>query len=85
MTSWKLEDAKNRFSEVIRRAAAEGPQLVTRHGKEAAVVLAVDEYLRLTQPDDLVEFLASSPLATALREKELVIGRSREPSRHVTF
>ncbi|MGB7197698.1 MAG: type II toxin-antitoxin system prevent-host-death family antitoxin, partial [Acidobacteriaceae bacterium] len=44
---WKLEDAKARFSEVVRLAATRGPQLVTIRGKEAAVILAPEEYERL--------------------------------------
>lgn len=83
MTIWKLEDAKNRFSELVRRAASEGPQMVTRHGREAAVVLGVEEYRRLTQPGDLVSFLTDSPFAAALREGELHLERSREPTRDV--
>ena len=83
MTPWKLEDAKNRFSELVRRAASEGPQLVTKHGRDAAVVLGVEEYRRLVQPDDLVEFLLTSPLAEALREGSLCLTRSRDMGRDV--
>ena len=36
---WKLEDAKNRFSELVRRARSEGPQVVTKHGRESVVVI----------------------------------------------
>jgi prevent-host-death family protein len=85
MPSWKLEDAKNRFSEVVRRAGSEGPQMVTKYGREAAVVLGVEEYRRLTEPDDLVDFLSTSPLATALREGELRLSRSRGLGRDVAF
>jgi prevent-host-death family protein len=85
MASWKLEDAKNRFSEVVRRAASEGPQLVTRHGREAAVVLGVEEYRRLTDPGELVDFIANSPLAVALQKEGLVLERSRESGREVTL
>jgi antitoxin Phd len=45
--TWKLEDAKARFSEVVRMAATHGPQLVTVRGKEAAVILAPEEYRQL--------------------------------------
>ncbi len=72
-----------RFSELLRRAASEGPQIVTRHGREAAVVLGVEEYRRLAHPGDLVSFLADSPLAAALQDGELVLERSREPARDV--
>lgn len=60
---WKLEDAKARFSEVVRRAESEGPQMVTVRGREAAVVLSADDYARLHPPAEeqvpLVGFLQS--------------------------
>jgi antitoxin Phd len=67
LRSWKLEDAKNRFSEVVRHAAHE-PQLVTKNGRDAVVVMSVDAYERLVVPGDLAEFLRDSPLAEALAE-----------------
>ena len=85
MTAWKLEDAKNRFSEVVRRAASEGPQFVTKHGREAAVVMGVEEYRRLTQPVDLVDFLSFSPLAEALEAGELVLDRPEDLGRDLTL
>lgn len=45
--AWKLQDAKARFSEVVREARARGPQTVTVHGKEAVVVLSTEEYAHL--------------------------------------
>jgi prevent-host-death family protein len=64
---WQLQTAKARFSEVFRRARSEGPQYVTRGGKEAVVIVPVEEFDRLTartrQPESLVEFFAQSPLA----------------------
>ena len=44
---WALQDAKNKFSGVVNAALAGGPQLVTRRGQAAVVVLAVEEYERL--------------------------------------
>jgi antitoxin Phd len=44
--NWSVQDAKNRFSEVIE-AARRKPQTVTKHGKPAVVVIAADEYERL--------------------------------------
>jgi antitoxin Phd len=44
---WKLEDAKARFSEMVRLAREEGPQRVTVRGQEAVVVMSVEEYERL--------------------------------------
>jgi antitoxin Phd len=61
-SSWKLEDAKARFSELVRRANSEGPQTVTVRGREAVVVLSAEQYGKLQKPKDrkpLVEFLES--------------------------
>jgi len=48
--TWSVQDAKNRFSEVVA-AARRKPQTVTKHGKPAVVVIAVEEYDRLRQLD----------------------------------
>jgi antitoxin Phd len=59
-TSWKLEDAKAHFSELVRRAHDEGPQAVTVRGRRAVVVLDAGEYDRLAAPAPsipLVSFL----------------------------
>jgi prevent-host-death family protein len=44
---WPVQDAKQRFSELIRTASTDGPQVVTRHGEEIAVVIDIAEYRRL--------------------------------------
>ena len=44
MATWQVQEAKTRFSEVIERARTEGPQTITRHGVERAVVLSIEEY-----------------------------------------
>jgi prevent-host-death family protein len=63
---WQLQTAKARFSELFRRARADGPQYVTKSGKEAVVVLPAEQFEELTarrrQPKSLVEFFRSSPL-----------------------
>lgn len=62
-TVWQLQEAKNRFSEVVNRAISEGPQTVTRHGEEVVVVLSKAEYNRLKKSKtSLVEFFRQSPL-----------------------
>ena len=43
--TWKLHDAKARFSEVVRRARADGPQRVTIHGKDAVVIVAAEDHM----------------------------------------
>jgi antitoxin Phd len=66
---WQLQTAKAQFSEVFRRARSEGPQYVTRQGKEAVVIVPAEEFERLMarahQPRSLVKFFAESPLAEA--------------------
>ena len=60
--AWKLEDAKARFSEVVRRARSEGPQRVTVRGKEAVMIISAEEYKRMLPAEDrvpLVDFLES--------------------------
>jgi len=55
---WQLQDAKNRFSEVVKRARDEGPQTVTVHGQRAAVVLSAREFDALIKPRmSFVDFL----------------------------
>jgi antitoxin Phd len=47
MQTWPVQDAKARFSEFLERCLAEGPQMVTKRGAEAAVLVPVDEWRRL--------------------------------------
>lgn len=62
MHEWQLQDARNRFSELVRRAQAEGPQTVTVHGKPAAVVISADAYAALTKPrPSLADYLLTGP------------------------
>ena len=59
---WQLQEAKQKFSQVVQRAIDEGPQVVTRHGKTAVVIIAVDEYRRLTgKKPGFADFLLSGP------------------------
>jgi prevent-host-death family protein len=58
---WQVQEAKQRFSELIRAVRRDGPQTVTRHGEAIAVVLDVSEYRRLRGDDDFKAFLASAP------------------------
>ena len=47
MTSWSLQDAKNRFSAVVNAALAGEPQRVTRRGEPVVVIVSTDEYERM--------------------------------------
>lgn len=65
--AWQVQEAKQRFSELLRKAGAEGPQVVTRHGEEVAIVLSADAYRELTgRGPDLLEFLRAAPDLSAL-------------------
>jgi prevent-host-death family protein len=44
MSTWQVQEAKSRFSELIERAEKEGPQTITRHGKPSAVIISMSEY-----------------------------------------
>ena len=75
---WALQDAKNRFSEVVDRAIAEGPQTITRRGTETAVVVSMGEYERLSaRKGSLLSFLRKSPLMGV----DLDVGRSADCGR----
>lgn len=85
MKSWKLEDAKNGFSEVVRRALAHQPQRVTRGGRDAVVVISAEDYAKLIGTENLLTFLQRSPLAEAMREGELDLTRQRDYGRDIEF
>jgi prevent-host-death family protein len=79
--SWKLEDAKARFSEVVRKAQTEGIQRVTVRGREAVAVISVDELARLVnaQPQaPLIEFLEGLHLHELDLERASDTGRDVE-------
>ena len=77
---WPLQDAKNRFSEVVERALHDGPQYVTRRGKEAVVIVAAREFRRSRAPrESLFDFLRKSPL----RGVRLDLRRSRDTGRRI--
>ncbi|WP_239334689.1 type II toxin-antitoxin system Phd/YefM family antitoxin [Frankia sp. CiP3] len=59
---WQVQEAKQRFSEVLRAVRDDGPQTITRHGEEVAVVIDIAEYRRLTTPArNLTELLLGPP------------------------
>ena len=75
---WQVQEAKQRFSELIRSVEAEGPQFVTRHGEEVAVVVSIAEYRHLrNEGEDFKAFLQSAP------GLDLEIDRSATPARPV--
>jgi antitoxin Phd len=77
---WQLQEAKNRLSEVVRKARSEGPQVITLHGADAAVVVSAQDFVRLSQrKGKLVEFFRKSPLVGV----DLDLARSRDTGRKI--
>jgi prevent-host-death family protein len=77
---WALQDAKARFSELVRKAKSEGPQRITVHGREEVVVVSVEEYRRVKgQPTGqaLVKVLQESPLGDISLDRPRIRGRVR--------
>ena len=69
--AWSLAEAKAKLSEVVDRARTQGPQHITRHGKNAAVIVSPEEWARRTAtPRTLYEFLERSPLRGSALELE---------------
>lgn len=65
--AWQLQAAKQHFSELVERARREGPQVVTKHGKEAVVVVSAEDYRQLRGGGpSFLEFIQSGPDFDAL-------------------
>jgi prevent-host-death family protein len=80
MATWQVQEAKTRFSEVIERARTEGPQTITRHGAERAVVLSIEEYRALVahQPDFKAHLLGGPKVDDFSVERDRDAGRDIE-------
>ena len=81
MKRWQLQDAKNRLSELVRKASEDGPQVITLRGDDVVVVVAADAYRKMTArpKDGLVAFFRKSPLGRV----NLDLERSRDTGRKV--
>jgi prevent-host-death family protein len=77
---WQLQQAKNRFSELIRDAADGDAQLVTVHGKPAAVVVSAEEYARLTRPGR--GRLSAALLRPGIGGEDIDLSRDSDPGRN---
>jgi antitoxin Phd len=76
---WQVQEAKQQFSRLVRRALEDGPQMVTLRGEEAVVIISVKEFRRLRgDVPDFRDFLLSAPDLDALD-----IRRPAEPARRV--
>ena len=81
---WLLQDAKARFSELVRRVKTDGPQLVTVHGRDEVVVISAQEFRKLTgglTGKALVDVMQDSPL----RDVDIEPPRMRLPVRDVSL
>jgi prevent-host-death family protein len=79
VATWQVQDAKTRFSEVIERARTEGPQTITRHGRERAVVLSVEDYRALAaHRPDFRAYLLGGP-----KVDDFSIRRDRDTGRKI--
>lgn len=77
--AWQIQEAKQRFSEVVRRALEDGPQVVTRRGEDAVVVVSVDHFRRLSGHGlDFKDFLRGTPDLARLK-----LARENRPTRRI--
>ncbi|SHG03044.1 prevent-host-death family protein [Fodinibius roseus] len=82
LKKWQLQEAKNKFSEVVRKATEEGPQTVTKHGKDSVVVISVEDYKKMERPEtSLAAFFQQSPLASVALDLE----RDKSPARDISL
>jgi antitoxin Phd len=81
MAIWQVQEAKTKLSEVIEEATRKGPQIITRHGSERAVVISIDEYRALTAyKPDLRAYLLGGPKVDSFE-----VPRDRDNGREVNL
>jgi prevent-host-death family protein len=81
MAIWQVQEAKTKLSEVIEEANRKGPQIITRHGSERAVVISIAEYRALTaHKPDLRAYLLGGPKVDGFE-----VPRDRDTGREVSL
>ncbi len=81
MKTWQIQEAKSHFSEVIDQTMTQGAQLITRRGKEVAVILSLKDYEQMqSKSNNLMATLLNAPKGDALE-----INRSDEPIRDLAL
>lgn len=79
MATWQVQDAKSRLSEVIERACTEGPQTITRHGRERAILISIEDYRALAaHKPDFKAYLLGGP-----KVDDFAIDRDRDTGRAI--
>ena len=77
---WQLQDAKSKFSQLVESAMHNAPQIVTKHGNNAVVILSFDEYKKMIKPkQDIVSFFRNSPF----HNSEVEITRNKDVPRDI--
>ena len=82
---WQAQEAKARFSEVMRRAREAGPQYITVHGREESVVLSADEYRKLKGSGRTGKTIVEAFAASPFKEVEIEPRRYEDPIRPVVL
>jgi antitoxin Phd len=81
MAVWQVQEAKTRLSKVIEEANSKGPQIISRHGSERAVILSIADYRSLTaHKPNLKEYLLGGPKLDSFEVK-----RSRDTGRKINL
>lgn len=79
MAIWQVQQAKTRLSEVLSEANEKGPQIITKHGREQAVILSIADYRALTaHKPNLKDYLLGGPKVDRFQ-----IERNRDKGREI--
>jgi prevent-host-death family protein len=77
--TWQLQEAKAKFSSLVKAAQEDGPQFVTKHGEPTVVVVSVETFNQLKPKSSIVNFFRESPFF----EEDLEIERNKDLGRDV--
>ena len=81
LNQWQLQEAKNKFSQVIKQAQQGNPQYITVHGKPTAVIVSIEDDQKLNHPQTSL----SEALMIPLIEQDLDLSRDRDKGRDINF
>lgn len=80
LNQWQLQEAKNKFSQVVKQAQQGKPQYITVHGKPTAVIVSIEDYQKLNQPPTTLSEALMMPLI-----EDLDLSRDRDTGRDINF
>lgn len=81
LNQWQLQEAKNKFSQVVKQAQQGKAQYITVHGKPAVVIVSIEDYQKLNRSHDSL----SEALMMPLLEEDLELSRDRDTGREINF